>query len=73
MADKKLNYFQAGIVAKRQGRSITDHEYSPGSHPAREWEQGWKAEKEMILEQHYPHDYIYLAGYGYVPVRPVAE
>jgi hypothetical protein len=46
-----LNYYQAGCKAHRDGRSMFDHGYSPGSHAQKQWVQGWKNEQWIRAQE----------------------
>jgi hypothetical protein len=41
-ASVKIDYFQAGYLAFKEGRAITDNEYTPGNLPWEEFRVGWK-------------------------------
>lgn len=41
----KLNYYQAGRLAFREGRDLNDNEYTPGNLPWRDWRDGWFDER----------------------------
>lgn len=44
---ERPNYYQCGRKAFREGRELTDQEYSPGSLPWRDWRDGWFDERAV--------------------------
>jgi hypothetical protein len=42
---ERLNFYQCGRRAFRDGREINDNDYTPGNGPWREWRDGWFDER----------------------------